>query len=258
MRHFLIFIFFFLGQTVSAQTVASIDSFKQMVDKIGNLDTISISDTPKAVTRPVYVKAFLKGDTLLKTIANFANSSRLRITYYEQTYQGYATSLYVKDIDSLTHQVLLEVYGKDYDVYKSTIIKPLEEQETKQPYRVLQNANFSIEIGFALVDSKANKYSFTGKLVKAVPLTPGCGKIAWAIVQKFEVINTTFPNYDSKYVLIIQTCPEFLKKDFFQKGKIYEVSVATNSGVTYSYAVINSYEKEKLPTFWTRQIKKTN
>jgi len=258
MRHFLTIIFLSLGQTVFAQTVESIDNLKQIIDKTVILDSISISDTPKVTTRPVLVKAYLKGDTLLKTIANFSHSSRLRITYYEQTYQGYATPLYVKDIDSLTHQVLLEVYGKDYDVYKSTIIKPLEEQEAKQPYRVLQNANFSTEIGFALVDRKADKYSFTGKLVKAVPLTPGCGTIAWAIVQKFEVIKTTFPNYSNKYVLIIQTCPEFLKKGFFQKGKTYEISVATNSGVTFSYAVINSYEKEKLPTFWTRKIKRTN
>ena len=258
MRHFLIFIFFFLGRAAFAQTVESIDSLKQIIDQTVNFDTISISDTPKTATRPVHVKAFLKGDTLLKTVANYANSSRLRITYYEQIYQGHATPLYVRDIDSITHQVLLEVYGKDYDVYKSTINKPLEEQEAKQPYTVLQNANFSVQIGFALVDRKADKYSFTGKLVKAVPLTPDCGTIAWAIVQKFVVINTTFPNYSNKYVLIIQTCPEFLKKDFFQKGKTYEISVATNSGVTFSYAVINSYKKEKLPTFWTREIKRTN
>ena len=247
-----------MGRAAFAQTVESIDSLKQIIDQTVNLDTISIRDTPKTATRPVHIKAFLKGDTLLKTVANYANSSRLRITYYEQVYQGYATPLLVKDIDSLTHNVLLEVYGKDNDVFKSSIIKPLEEQEAKQPYRVLQNANFSTEIGFALVDRKADKYSFTGRLVKAVPLTPDCGTIAWAIVQKFEVINTTFPNYDNKYVLVIQTCPEFLKKDFFQKGKIYEMSVATNSGVTFSFAVINSYEKEKLPTFWTRQIEKTN
>jgi hypothetical protein len=258
MKYFLTIIFFSLGQTVFAQSVESIDSLKQIIDKTVILDTISIDYTPNVTTRPVHVKSYLKVDTLLKTIANFANSSRLRITYYEQTYQGYATPLYVKDIDSLTHKVLLEVYAKDNDIYKSNIINPLEEQEAEQPYRVLQNANFSIEIGFALVDRKADKYSFTGKLVKAVRLTPGCGRIAWAIVQKFEVINTTFPNYNNKYVLIIQTCPEFLKKDFFKKKKIYEISVATNSGVTFSYVVVNSYEKEKLPIFWTREIKRTN
>ena len=72
------------------------------------------------------------------------------------------------------------------------------------------------------------------------------GEISWAIVQKFEVISTTFPGYNKKFVLIIQTCPEFLKKDFSRKGNIYNVDVATNSGVTFGYVVRNYYEKGKV------------
>jgi hypothetical protein len=258
MRAILTFIFLLLGRSAFAQTIESIDSLIQIINQTANLDTISISNPKIAITKPVKVKAFLKGDTLLKTIASYANSSRQRITYYDYTYQGYSTPLYIKDIDSLTNDVWLEVFGKDNKVIKSTIVNPLDEHEKVQPSNVMQNANFSIEIGFALVDRKAEKYSFTGRLTETVPLTPGCGRLAWAIVQKFEVLRTTFPNYDEKYVLIIQACPEFLKKGFFQKDRIYELSVATNSGVTFPYSVINSYQNEKLPSFWTRQVKRTN
>jgi hypothetical protein len=258
MRTLLLLTLSFFGKIAFAQTVESIDSLIMTINLSVNLDTISISNPKIATTKPVKVKAFLKGDTLLKTIANYRNSSRVRITYYEQMYQGYATPLYIIDIDSITNEILIEVYVNDNKVFKSTILNPLEEKEKSQSNYVLGNSNFSIEIGFALIDRKADKYLFTGRLMEAVPLTPGCGTIAWAIVQKFEVLNTTFPHYNEKYVLLIQPCPEFLKKGFFKKDKIYELSVATNSGVTFPYSVINSYQSEKLPTFWTREIKKTN
>ena len=156
----------------------------------------------------------------------------------------------------MTKDILLEVYGKNYDVYKSTITKPLDKQEYIQPYRVLQNANFSTEIGFVLLDNQATKYKLTGKLVETVEMTPDCGTIAWAIVHKFEVLSTTIPSYNKKYILIIQTCPEFLEDNFFQAREIYEIDIATNSGVTFDFSVINNYEKENLPTFWSREIKK--
>jgi hypothetical protein len=253
MKHLLIFILTLLTTTAFSQSVKSIDDLVAEIEKTYFTDTITITDSPRVATRPILVTAFLKGDTLLKTIAKYSNSTRLRFSYYDKQQN---TPLYVKDIDSLTNEVLVEVYGKNYDVFKSTIIKPLEGQEADQPYRVLHNSDFSTEIGFASVDRQANKYKFTGKLVETVTMTPGCGVIAWAIVHKFEVLTTTFPSYDNKYVLIIQTCPEFLKDNFFKAGKLYEIDVATNSGVTFGYCVINNYEKEYLPTFWTREIKR--
>ena len=253
MRHKLIFIFSLLTSTVYSQSVQSIDNLVSEIEKTIFTDTITITDSPRVSTRPIKIIAYLKGDTLLKTVAKYSNSTRIRFSYYDNQLN---TPLYVKDIDSLTKDVLVEVYGKNFDVFKSTIIKPLEEQEAKQPYRVLHNADFSTEIGFALVDNHAKKFKFTGKLVETVPMTPHCGTFAFAIVQKFEVLTTTIPSYDKKYVLIIQTCPEFLKDSFFKAGTIYEIDVATNSGVTFGYSVINNYEKENLPTFWTREIKK--
>jgi len=251
MKQLVISILTFITTTAFSQSVESIDKLVSEIDRTNFTDTITITDSPRVATRPIQVTAYLNGDTLLKTVARYSTSTRVRISYYDKQQN---TPLYVKDIDSLTKEILVEVYDKNYDVYKSTIIKPLEEQETKQPYRVLHNSDFSTEIGFALVDRQAQKYKFIGKLVETVPMTPGCGTFAWAIVHKFEVLTTTFPSYDKKYVLIIQACPEFLKDEFFKAGSTYEISVATNSGVTFGYSVINNYEKENLPIFWTREI----
>lgn len=253
MRQKFLLILTLLTSTTFSQSVESIDNLVQEIEKTIFSDTITVLDSPIVATKPIKVTAFLKDDILLKTIAKYSNSTRLRFSYYDKQQN---VPLYVKDVDSLTKVVLLEVYGKNYDVLKSTIIKPLEEQESEQPYRVLQNANFSPEIGFALVDNQAKKYKLTGKLVETVQMTPDCGNIAWAIAYKFEVLSTTIPSYDKKYVLIIQPCPEFLKDNFFQAGEIYEIDIATNSGVTFDFSVINNYEKENLPTFWTREIKK--
>lgn len=243
----------FLTTTGFSQSVESIDKLVSEIERTIYTDTITITDSPRVSTRPIQVTAYLNGDTLLKTVARYSNSTRLKFSYYDNLE---ITPLYVKDIDSLTSNVLVEVYGKNFDVYKSTIVKPLEEQEIKQPYRVLDNSDFSTEIGFAIVDRKAQKYKFTGRLVETVTMTPQCGFIAFAVVHKFEVLKTSYPSYDRKYVLIIQTCPEFLKENFFQTDKIYDIDVATNSGVTFGFSISNNYANEDLPTFWTREIKR--
>ena len=251
-QKFLLILILFTS-TAFSQSVESIDNLVYEIEKTIFSDTITVLDSPRVDTKPIRVIAFLKDDILLKTIATYSNSSRLRFTYYDKQEN---TPVYVKDIDSLTKDILLEVYGKNYDVYKSTITKPLDKQEYIQPYRVLQNANFSTEIGFVLLDNQAMKYKLTGKLVETVEMTPDCGTIAWAIVHKFEVLSTTIPSYNKKYILIIQTCPEFLEDNFFQAREIYEIDIATNSGVTFDFSVINNYVKENLPTFWSREIKK--
>ena len=111
------------------------------------------------------------------------------------------------------------------------------------------------KIAFELVDRKASKYKLTGKLVETVPLTPHCGYFAFAIVQKFEVISTTYPNYNQKFILLIQPCPEFLGEDFFNTGTIYDINIATNSeDIHYNYT--NNYVGENLPIFWIRKITK--
>ncbi|MBS1513147.1 MAG: hypothetical protein JST86_20085 [Bacteroidetes bacterium] len=164
----------------------------------------------------------------------------------------------MKEFDSTTNEIFSEVYGSGYTIYKSQVIKPLDADEKKEPYRLLENADYSTPVGFAVVDRKAKKYHFKVKLIKALHLPAGCGYFAFGHLQKFEVLTTDYPNYNKKYVLIIQPCPEFLGDKFFQDGKIYEVDVATNSGVTFGYVINNDYKAENLPTFWSRNIIKAN
>jgi hypothetical protein len=241
-----------------SQTVKSIDKLICRVNHTKFSDSITIYDTTSRITKPNKIIGYLSGDTLMKSVATFKNSSRIRVTYYSCEPDWSNKPLYVQEIDSISNGQLTEVYGYDFTTLKSNIIQPLNTQEFKEPYRLLKSSSYTTEIGFALVDRNAKKYHFKVKLIDAVPLTPGCGTIAWAIVQKFEVISTDFPNYGNRFVLIIETCPEFLETDFFQDDKIYEVDVATNSGVTFSYSYFNNYEKENLPIFWSRKTIKVD
>lgn len=100
-----------------------------------------------------------------------------------------------------------------------------------------------------------NTYIVKGQLIEALPLTPDCGIIAWALALKFEILQSEIPGLKSDALVIIQPCPEFLGKDFFKKNKTYLVSVGRNNNASFGYTIVNKYEKEKLPAFWSRTIK---
>ncbi len=99
-------------------------------------------------------------------------------------------------------------------------------------------------------------HSLKVKLIKAEPSTPHCGVIAWALTQKFEIIESDFSYMKPKYpILLNKSCPEFLGPEYFITNRVYLVKVAENSGAPFGYSVINNYQKEKLPIFWIREIK---
>ena len=254
MKHAIIFIFLIVTLQSYGQTLAAIDSSRNVIDDFIFTDSIIIGKSNEASKDDRRVVAFLRGDTLFKTIATYANSSKQIVTYYEQSWHGYSQPVYISSVDRNNAQVLLEIYVKDADILQLNIYDANTDSINFNQF--LRNFDFSTDVSFSLVDRRSKKYMFTGKLVKAVSHTPGCGITAWAIVQKFQVLSTTFPNYDKKYVLIIQTCPECVGKKFFKKGKIYEINVATNIGVSFNHTVINSYDSERLPTYWTRKIKR--
>lgn len=56
-------------------------------------------------------------------------------------------------------------------------------------------------------------------------LTPDCGVVIFTASQKFEVLINRHSLFPKKYVTILQTCPEFLGRDFFAEGRIYEAVV---------------------------------
>jgi len=248
-----LFILTLLYVSTFSQTIKSIDKLIYRVDHTKFSDSITILDSTNRMRKPVQITGYLSGDTLMKSITRFKQSTRIRLTYYEND-----RSLYVKEFDSTTNELYSEVYGSGYTVYKSHIVNPLGIEEKKEPYILLENSDYSTVIGFAVVDRKAKKYHFKAKLTNALPLPAGCGVFAFGHLQKFEVISTDYPSYDKKHVLIIEPCPEFLGDNFFQDDKIYEVDVATNSGVTFGYSYFNNYEKENLPIFWSRKIIKAN
>lgn len=108
------------------------------------------------------------------------------------------------------------------------------------------------------LDNQDTIYHLKVRLAKALTLTPDCGYMAFALVQKFEIISTDIPNYDNKFILLIQPCPEFLGKDFFKTNNLYNVEAAKTSGKKIGFTYTNNYDKEKLPIFWSRKIIKTN
>jgi hypothetical protein len=81
---------------------------------------------------------------------------------------------------------------------------------------------------FTLILHLRHTYKFTGRLVEAIDLQPKCGDISFAVIQKFQVLHTTFPGYKKKFVLIIQPCPEEGGKDYFQADSVYKMVVTKN------------------------------
>lgn len=260
MRAALFFIVLLLCVSVFSQTIGSIDTLVQRIDNTIYNDTIVIVRNTKSLERPCQITGYFSGDTLMKTISLFNNSTRKRLTYYSCEIDWIINKpCFVVEIDSIDHSQLTNVYGyeksfNNYKVLKYEVKEPLDSVYLQHPGRLLWDADYTIDILHALIDRRAEKYHFKVRLTKALPLPAGCGRIAFALLQKFEVISTDFPNYDKKFVLLIQPCPEFLGNSFFHRGKVYDVYVATNSGVAFDYDYRNIYEKENLPVFWNRKI----
>jgi hypothetical protein len=261
MKIYLILILPLSSLSAICQTVESIDSFINQVCQTQFTDSVTMDFRSADTTHPFQVTSYFKNDTLLMTVGRFKNSSRLRFTYYEFVNEQYANVLCVRDIDSSKNKIILEVYGREgigipSNILKITTAEPLEINSAvlEYPSRLLDYSNYSIRAMFALINRKATEYHFKGILKEEVPFPPPCGRVAFAIAQKFEVISTNFPNYKRKFVIIIKACPEGLKK-FFVKGKTYDLDVLTNSGVTFSYSIDNKYQKDDLPIFWAKEIK---
>src|SRR4051812_14558027 len=70
--------------------------------------------------------------------------------------------------------------------------------------------------------------------------------MSFAVMQKFEVLYTTYPRYKSKFVLIIQPCPEEGGENYFLTNSIYNMIVTINPP-HYGFFIQNFYGKEKLP-----------
>jgi hypothetical protein len=102
------------------------------------------------------------------------------------------------------------------------------------------------------VTSIPNSFSGQVRLIEAKCCPPGCGVIAWANAQKFEVIKSTAPSLNGKSIILVEKCPEFLGDGFFKNGQIYNVK-ATNKKDS-SYLLVGLSERETLPVYWSDKI----
>lgn len=95
---------------------------------------------------------------------------------------------------------------------------------------------------------RGQQFQLKGKIIHDVSLTPDCGTIAWGTVIEFEIIEFSDPDYKSRSIGVIVTCPEFYKDNFFQVGETYTITVADENQADFTWTVPNesSLEKYKL------------
>ena len=119
MKIALIFIMTFFYVGAFSQNVESIENLIQKINSIQFKDSIIIYDTSGIPNRPIQIVGYLTDDSLLKSVARFKNSNRLRFTYYNNNF--YPVAVYAKDVDSISGEVFSEIYGDGYNVYKTNI-----------------------------------------------------------------------------------------------------------------------------------------
>jgi hypothetical protein len=97
-------------------------------------------------------------------------------------------------------------------------------------------------------------YRIKATLIKAEKLSPDCGIIAWALAQRFKIIESDHPYLKPNYsAVLIQPCPELIGRNFFIAGSDYEITVSRNLAAPFGYSVINNF-KRNLFTFWIKSI----
>jgi hypothetical protein len=104
----------------------------------------------------------------------------------------------------------------------------------------------SVLTAIAQSDSiKGNQYLLKGKFINEISLSPYCGGIAFATVIEFKIISFSDSSWHGKQIAVIFTCPEFYGKDFFERGKKYEVVVSDQNQVNFSWTIINGQVLKK-------------
>ena len=108
-------------------------------------------------------------------------------------------------------------------------------------------------LSFGLTGVQQDKYSGKVKLIKK-RLTPGCGVIAWASKQKFEVIEGNIPRGIDNIILIKIRCPEFLGREFFKEGRVYKVQLSKDITSPFNYTILDENTKDQFPEYWSENI----
>lgn len=116
-----------------------------------------------------------------------------------------------------------------------------------------------ISLSFSTKRIENRKYKLTGKIVGDIALPPGCGYIAYATVIEFEIIDSNIKNYTNKKIPIIVKCPESYGNHFFEKDKIYTLSLIDKSQTDFGWTITNLNVEKKYnldKKLWAISIKK--
>jgi hypothetical protein len=112
----------------------------------------------------------------------------------------------------------------------------------------------------AQTDSIPEKtYLLKGKIINEIRLTPGCGYIKFGTVIEFEIVEFADLTYSEKEIGVIIRCPEFYKDNFFEVGKLYEMTVSYEMSDSTSWTIPNEKELEKYnlkSKLWVINMKK--
>jgi hypothetical protein len=90
-----------------------------------------------------------------------------------------------------------------------------------------------------------NTYFLKGKIIKEISLTPDCGYISFGTVIEFEIAEFSDSTYLKNEIGVIICCPEFYKNNFFEVGKLYELTVSYEMIYSANWTIPNEKLLEK-------------
>jgi hypothetical protein len=253
MKQIAILILIILTQKSFGQKSNELERYITAIDKMVYTDSIYLSDSLNG--QRVNIIGFEKNDTIYKVELNYPDLNRKRIVYYKKDVNFLNNVCYVREIDSKTSKLYIDVKSWDNNIIKSFTKNVLNKDERKDIKRILDNSDLTTLFEFKKIDDKADKFHLKCSLVEKVALPADCGYFAFAAAFKFKIIETDYKTKEQFLIILIQ-CPREKGEEFYEPGSIYKIMIATNSGVTFDWVTINGYESEKLPTFWARQIEK--
>jgi hypothetical protein len=98
----------------------------------------------------------------------------------------------------------------------------------------------------AQTDSIPEKtYLLKGKIINEISLTPDCGYFSFGTVIEFEIAEFSDLTYLKNEIGVIICCPEFYKDNFFEVGKLYEMTVSYEMSYSASWIIPNEMLLEK-------------
>ena len=251
-RILIIFIGFILIQKAFGQEINYLQQYILKIDTAKNYNKVYLSDTINK--EKVNIVGFEKNDTLYKVELNFPNTNRKRIIYFRRGNYRFENVCLVKESNIQTNEIYINIEIWDNKIIKSYTKDVIDAKEKNDIEYIIKHYSYlEADLLFKSIDNRAEKYFLKGYLLEKLELPAGCGIFAFATAYKFRIIETDFKTR-KKYIIVLIQCPREKGENFYKKGAIYQINLATNSGVPFEWSIYNKYEKQNLPTFWARQI----